>query len=88
MPTRGERLELLRANVAARLKPEIAQTIEPHFNELRSSRTLYGGLKPRATAPAFVLRNLSGALVSSMDLLARGPLVFVVLSGYVVAVLQ
>jgi peroxiredoxin len=75
MATLGERLELLRGNAAARLKPEILQTIESHFEELRSSGTSYRGLKPGATAPAFVLRNLAGALVSSVDLLARGPLV-------------
>jgi peroxiredoxin len=75
MPTLGERLELLRADIAVRLTPEFSQAIERHFDELRSSRTSYGGLKPGATAPAFVLRNLSGVLVSSMDLLSRGPLV-------------
>src|SRR5271170_4187085 len=75
MSTLGERLDLLRANAITKLKPYFLQTIERHFDELRSAGTLYGGLKPGATAPAFILRNLAGALVSSVDLLARGPLV-------------
>lgn len=38
MPTLGERLEVVSGNSAARLKPEILQTMERHLGSSTSAR--------------------------------------------------
>ena len=75
MPTLSERLAAMREKTATFLKPEIAQLLERHTDELRAPGA---NLHPRQAgdiAPAFSLQDLDGNLISSAELLARGPLV-------------
>jgi peroxiredoxin len=74
MPTLNDRLASMREKVAAMLKPEIAQLLERHVDELRNDHKVRP-LKVGDTAPVFSLKDLDGNVVSSVELLARGPLV-------------
>lgn len=74
MPTLNDRLASMREKVATMLKPEIAQLLERHLDELRNDHAVRP-LKVGDMAPVFSLKDLDGNVVSSVELLARGPLV-------------
>jgi peroxiredoxin len=75
MPTLSERLAAMREKTATFLKPEIAQLLERHTDELRAPGANLHPRKAGDVAPAFALKDLDGNLISSAELLARGPLV-------------
>ena len=75
MPTLNDRLAAMRETAARNLKPEVAQLLERHIDELRSPNATNHPLKAGDAAPAFILKDLDGNRVSSADLIARGPLV-------------
>jgi peroxiredoxin len=75
MPTLSERPATMREKAATLLKPEVVQLLERHIDELRSRGANIHPLQTGDIAPAFTLQDLAGNLVSSAELLARGPLV-------------
>jgi peroxiredoxin len=75
MPTLSDRLAAMREKAAMVLKPEVAQLLERHIDELRRPGAMNRPLKAGDTAPAFALKDLDGNGVSSAEILARGPLV-------------
>jgi peroxiredoxin len=75
MSTLAERLSALREKYGKMLKPELAEKMERHIEELRRDGTVARALKAGDRAPAFTLRDQHGTEVSSASLLARGPLV-------------
>ena len=68
------RLEALRQRYAG-IKPEIAEKIGRHIADLRQPEHADRVLKVGDRAPAFTLKDQHDKVVSSTDLLARGPLV-------------
>jgi peroxiredoxin len=75
MTVLADRLAALREKYASMLKPEFAARMERHIEELRSNGSADQILKPGRKAPAFVLKDQNGNVVSSTGLLAGGPLV-------------
>ena len=75
MHTLSERLAAMREKAAKNLKPEVAELLERHIDELRSRDANIHPLQTGDGAPAFTLQDLDGNLVSSAELLARGPLI-------------
>jgi peroxiredoxin len=65
----------MREKAAKNLKPEVAQLLERHIDELRGPRATNRPLKAGNVMPTFTLQDLDGNRVSSADLIARGPLV-------------
>lgn len=55
--------------------PQVVEALHRSIDELIASNVAGQALKAGDTAPMFVLPNADGKLVSSKDLLARGPLV-------------
>jgi len=74
MSTLPERLRALSDQHAGMLKPEIAEKMERHVAELRRDANV-AGLTAGDRAPSFALQDQHGRTVSSVDALARGPLV-------------
>ncbi len=70
-----EKLEALNARLQKILKPGVDDILDKHMKSLVSDGLLDHVLKPGAHAPSFTLRNQHGDLVSSVDLLEKGPLV-------------
>jgi peroxiredoxin len=75
MPTLNDRLTAMREKSATMLKPEVAHLLERHIDELRSPGATNHPLKVGDAAPAFILKDLDGNVVSSPERLVRGPLV-------------
>jgi peroxiredoxin len=71
----ADSLAALRVKYGSMLKPDIAAQMDRQIEELRTDGTLDNVLKQGEKAPSFSLRDQVGNRVSSMDLLARGPLV-------------
>lgn len=65
----------MRTRYSTMIKPEIAAAMERHIDELRSSGRVARALKAGDAAPPFVLKDQYGEPISSVTLLARGPLV-------------
>jgi peroxiredoxin len=75
LPLQGK-LDVLRAEFDANLAPpEISKSIHRLIDELVASCAADKALKAGDTAPAFSLPDADGRMVSSRDLLAKGPLV-------------
>jgi peroxiredoxin len=75
MSTLTARLAALRESHAAKLKPEIAELIEQQLALLHQDPGFAGVPKAGERAPSFALDDQNGTMVSSEELLARGPLV-------------
>ncbi|MGH7660749.1 MAG: hypothetical protein ACRENA_07520 [Vulcanimicrobiaceae bacterium] len=71
----AEILDRTRAAAAEKRSPEVTQALHRAVEELRSSGILERVVKPGQTMPAFTLPNQDGALVDSVSLLEKGPLV-------------
>jgi len=70
MPSLADRLAALRAKYDSILKPDIAEQMNRHIEELRSNGSLDRILKPGQIAPSSSLKDQHGNLVSSNDLTA------------------
>jgi len=75
MSTLNDRLAAMREKAARMLKPEVTQLLERHIDELRSPGATNRPLKTGDIMPAFNLQDVDGNRVSSVEFLARGPLV-------------
>jgi peroxiredoxin len=75
MPTLADRLAALRDKYGSMLKPDISEKMERQIAELRSNGSLDKVLKAGQKAPPFTLTDQRGNIVSSRELLAKGPLV-------------
>jgi hypothetical protein len=73
--TLAEQLTKFRQNFEAGNPPEINDQMHRATEELRTSGILDRVLKKGDRAPEFTLPDTNGTLVSSVDLLRRGPLV-------------
>lgn len=73
--TLQERLDSFRVRFESGAPREVLDIMHRATDELRRSGILAHVLKPGDPAPEFELPNTDGRLVSSKDLLARGPLV-------------
>ena len=71
----GEILAATRAEAAKRLPPDKAAIMHRATADLRASGILQSALAPGQAMPAFATPNHDGQVISSRDLLARGPLV-------------
>jgi hypothetical protein len=70
-----EKLAATRAASAGRIPPEKAAIMHRATEDLRHSGIMDRIVKPGQPAPAFELTNHDGVLVSSVALLAKGPMV-------------
>jgi hypothetical protein len=70
-----EKLAATRAASAGRIPPEKAAIMHRATEDLRRSGIMDRITKPGQAAPAFDLANHDGARVSSVPLLAKGPMV-------------
>src|ERR1700743_3290268 len=68
-------LQKIRDWVAANLTTAEMEIMERHIGFLQTSGAMEQVLKKGDTAPAFQLKNQRGEVISSADLLAKGPLV-------------
>jgi hypothetical protein len=68
-------LAALRTRLEARRPPETIALMHRAVDELRASGIADRVLRPGQRAPGFALPNVGGALVTSAELLAGGPLV-------------
>lgn len=75
MSSLADRLAALREKYGSILKPDIAAKMDRHVEELRSDGSLDRVLKAGQKAPSFSLKDQHGNIVSSAELLAKGPLV-------------
>jgi peroxiredoxin len=75
MSTLAERLGSIREKYRKMLKPELAERLERHIEDLRRDGSVARALKAGDRAPAFTLSDQRGVEVSSARLLANGPLV-------------
>jgi peroxiredoxin len=75
MANLADRLAALRAKYGSMLKPEIEAQMDRQVEELRTDGTLDKILRPGQKAPSFSLKDQFGNVVSSGDLLTKGPLV-------------
>lgn len=73
--TLKERIDKLKEASRGRVPEEIRAVMERAVEDLRRSGIRDRVKKPGDKAPKFSLPDLDGRLVSSRDLLARGPLV-------------
>lgn len=71
----AHKLERLREFWGKRIAPEDEELMERHIHYLRESGAMEGILQPGDQAPAFQLSNQRNEIISSTDLLNRGPLV-------------
>jgi hypothetical protein len=71
----AEQLAKFKQNFEAKTPPEVTEQRHRATEDLRSSRILDRVLKKDDRAPEFTLPDVNGNLVSSAELLRRGPLV-------------
>ncbi|WP_158568876.1 peroxiredoxin-like family protein [Chitinophaga silvisoli] len=71
----AHKLEKLREFWGKRVSPEDEELMERHIHYLRESGAMEGILKPGDQAPVFQLSNQRNEIISSTDLLNKGPLV-------------
>ncbi len=74
-------LGALRDKYAALLKPNLTAVMDGHIEHLRASGFVKGAKNVGDRMPPFVLKDREGNLVSSDDLLKRGPLVVTFFRG-------
>ena len=77
----AEKLEQIRTRATERIAPENLAVMHEATENLRSSGILDRVIQPGMTMPDFDLLNQRGVPVSSVALLARGPLVLTVFRG-------
>lgn len=70
-----QKLEALNARLQTILKPGVDDILDKHMRSLKTDGFLDHVLEPGDKAPSFTLTNQYGDLVSSADLLSKGPLV-------------
>lgn len=71
----ANRLKQAKREWRSRLTPELADALETLTNRLSASHLTAEGLKAHDAIPEFALPNSEGQIVSSRELLERGPLV-------------
>ena len=79
--TLREQLDALRVRRESGAPREVVDIMRRQTEELRRSGILAHVLGPGAAAPAFALPNTEGRVVTSQELLARGPLVLTFYRG-------
>ena len=77
----AEKLNEIRAGAKQRIPEELRLIMARGTNELRESGILDSVFKKGDSLPPFALPNQNGDLVSSVDLLQRGPLVMIFYRG-------
>ncbi len=77
----AEKLNEIREGAKQRIPEELRLIMARGINELRESGILDSVLKKGDSLPPFRLPNQTGDLVSSRDLLRRGPLVMTFYRG-------
>lgn len=77
-----EKLDQIRASMAARIPADLQEVMHRAVEDLRSSGIGDRLLKVGETAPDFDLADTTGQPVRSADLLARGPLVVTFYRGF------
>lgn len=77
-----EKLNAHMAKSQAGRSPEVAATLRRAAEELRASGIMERVLKVGMPAPQFALPNAQGTMVSSAELLERGPLVLSFYRGH------
>ncbi|MHC4471946.1 MAG: hypothetical protein ACYTDY_18300 [Planctomycetota bacterium] len=77
----ADKLDAIRAGFEKQAPPEALEVIHRATDDLRESGILERALGVGAQAPEFELRDTTGALVLSRDLLGRGPLVLTFFRG-------
>lgn len=70
-----EKLDGIKAELQASIPPEAVAVMQRAAEELRASKILDKALKTGDKAPGFSLPNANGEIVSSKELLTKGPLV-------------
>ncbi|HTV59313.1 MAG TPA: hypothetical protein VMJ93_10610 [Verrucomicrobiae bacterium] len=76
-----EKLDAYKAEFVKKMPPEKIAIMHRATDDLRRSGILDRVLQPGASAPSFSLPNTRGEIVSSSDLLSRGPLVLTFYRG-------
>ncbi len=71
----AERLEQAKQEWRSRLRPELAHALEACIEHLQVTQITAASLKAYDKIPAFALPDTEGHIVSSRELLERGPLV-------------
>ncbi len=69
-----EQLERMKSHTASRMPPEVAGMTQRLVDDLRKPEVMSRVLKVGDKAPGFVLPNATGQMLSSQELLAKGPL--------------
>lgn len=77
-----EKLNAHKAKSPAGRPPEVAATLRGATEELRASGIMERVLKVGARAPQFALPNAQETVISSAELLKRGPLVLSFYRGH------
>ena len=76
-----EKMDAAKAASAGKIPPEIMKVMKDNLAALVQSGIAERALKTGDTAPPFELTNVSGAAVSSADLLEKGPMVLAFYRG-------
>jgi hypothetical protein len=76
-----ERLDRIKEGFVKQVPQEVLQVMAGAEEELRSSGIIERIPAPGSPLPGFELADTDGSVVSSTDLLARGPLVLTVYRG-------
>ena len=79
--TLAAKLDEIRAGAAKRIPPEQFAIMKAATEDLANSNIMDGVIKVGDRLPAFSMRNQTGEMVDSADLLAKGPLVLTVFRG-------
>lgn len=77
-----DKLAKVRAQMREVIPDEFLVVIDRVEEDLRNSGILDGVVKVGDKLPPFTLKNASGAVVNSADMLAQGPLVLTVFRGH------
>jgi hypothetical protein len=77
-----EKLSKVRAQMREAIPDEFLVVIDRVEEDLRNSGILDSVIKVGDKLPPFSLKNASGAVVNSADILAQGPLVLTVFRGH------
>jgi hypothetical protein len=81
MESLGQKLDALREGAKQRVPAEVREIMKRAIDELRDSGIAASVLQAGDTIPPFELPNVEADLVSSDDLLQRGPLIITFYRG-------
>ena len=77
-----DKLAKIREQAKTKIPADSLDIMHRATDDLRASGIMDGVIKVGATLPAFSLNNTAGNIVSSADLLARGPMVLTIFRGH------